>query len=61
MGSLTTKNIEQVIEKDGLENMMEKFEFTPEDKEYIDLWFNSKRADDRKEMIQNNDFDVMKA
>ena len=41
--------------------MMEKFEFTSEDKEYIDLWFNSKRADDRKEMIQNNDFDVMKA
>ena len=60
LGSWTPKQLEQVIQKDGFNNMLIKFNYNNNDKEYIDLWFSGKRSDDRKEMIMNNEFDIMK-
>ena len=60
LGSWSQKQLEEVINKDGFENMLIQFEFDEEDVEYIDKWLNEKRTDDRKEAIINNEFDIMK-
>jgi len=60
LGSWKQKDLEYIIKQDGFENMLVKFEFEEEDIEYLDKWFNSKRSDDRKEAILNNDFNIVK-
>jgi len=40
--------------------MIEFLEWDENAQESIDSWLNAKRADDRKEMIMANDFDLIK-
>jgi DNA gyrase/topoisomerase IV subunit B len=60
LGSWTPKQLEQVIEKDGFNKMLEPLTYLDEDAKVIDKWFNDKRADDRKDAIINNKFDIIK-
>jgi len=60
LGSWSQNQLEEVIKKDGFENMLMQFEFDEEDIEYIDKWLNEKRSDDRKIAIINNEFDIIK-
>lgn len=61
LGSWTTPELRSVIKKDGLDKMIDIFEFDDEAPESIDSWLNNTRADDRKEMLRNNVFDIVKA
>jgi len=60
LGSWTEKGLKHVVKKDGLGKMIEFLEWDENAQESIDSWLNSKRADDRKEMIVANDFDLIK-
>jgi len=61
LGSWTVPELRQVLKKDGLEKMIEFFEFDTTSEESIDSWLNSKRVSDRKEFLRNNSFDIVKA
>ncbi len=61
LGSWTVPELQQVMAKDGLDKMIDFFEFDDEAQETIDSWLNTKRADDRKEFLRNNSFDIVKA
>ena len=58
LGSWSQKDLELVIKKDGLENMIEIIEF--DDIEIIDDWLNKDLADKRKDYIMKNDFSIAK-
>jgi hypothetical protein len=60
LGTHTDKGLAHIIKTDGLENMIELFEYDEQANETIDSWLNEKRADDRKKMILKNDFDIIK-
>jgi DNA gyrase/topoisomerase IV subunit B len=60
LGSWTEKGLKSVVKKDGLSKMIEFLEWDENAQETIDAWLNSKRADDRKEMIMSNNFDLIK-
>lgn len=60
LGSWTPEQLEQVIKKDGFNSMLMKLEYIEEDAQYIDKWFNTKKADERKDAIVKNKFDIIK-
>lgn len=60
LGSWTEKGLKHIVKKDGLTKMIEFLEWDENAAESIDSWLNTKRADDRKEMIMANDFDLIK-
>ena len=62
LGSWTPEQMKEVIEKDGIDNMLVQFEYSKEDDddECIDDWYSNSKADKRKEYILNNDFDLIK-
>jgi len=60
LGSHTEKGLKHVVKKDGLERMVEILKQDEESDELIDGWLNSKRADDRKKYILENEFDLIK-
>lgn len=60
LGSWKDKGLKVVVKKDGLEKMIEFLEYDDDAKDAIDSWLNDKRADDRKEMILANNFDLIK-
>lgn len=60
LGSWTPQQMKEVIEKDGINNMLVQFEYSKEDDECIDDWYSNTKSDKRKEYILNNDFDLIK-
>src|SRR5574344_1221898 len=60
LGSWTPEQMKEVIEKDGIDNMLVQFEYSKEDDECIDDWYSNTKSDKRKEYILNNDFDLIK-
>lgn len=60
LGSWTEKGLKHVFKKDGLDKMIDLLEYDEGAADMIDAWLNSKRADDRKAMIMQNDFDLIK-
>jgi DNA topoisomerase-2 len=56
LGSWKAKDLEQVIKTDGVENMVSLFNV--DDDDIVDDWLSSKKADKRKEYIQDNVFDI---
>ena len=60
LGTWSKKALQTVYKKDTLEKMFEIFEFDQKALDRIDTWLNSKRADDRKEKILENEFDLIK-
>lgn len=58
LGSWNVDDLDQVIQKDGLEKMLVKFKF--DSKEIIDDFMSNKKSDARKEYILNNDFSIAK-
>lgn len=60
LGSWTKDSLNQVIKKDGFENMLVKFERDSKASEALKDWFESSRSDVRKEKIRNNDFSLIK-
>ena len=60
LGSWTQDELDEVIRKDGIKKLLNLVEYEDGDRELIDIWLNSKRADDRKEYIIKNDFDLIK-
>lgn len=60
LGSHSEKGLKHIVKKDGLEKMIDFLEMDEEAPEMIDKWLNGKRSDDRKEMIKENDFDLIK-
>ena len=58
LGRWNKNDLKAVVEKDGLEKMIDMFEFDNEN--IIDDWLNDKKADIRKTYIMNNDFDIVK-
>lgn len=59
-GSWKPEDLQKVIKIDGLDRMLEPIEYTKADIETIMAWYSSENSDDRKEMIKNNDFDLIK-
>jgi DNA gyrase/topoisomerase IV subunit B len=59
LGSWKTKDLQFVIEKDGLENMIDFMEFDNE--ELLDDWLSDSKSDKRKEYISQNEFSIAKA
>ena len=58
LGSWSQTELELVIEKDGLNNMLEVMNI--EDAEtLIDDWLSDKKADRRKEMLEGYEFNIM--
>ncbi len=58
LGSWDQEELEYIIEKDGLHNMLEVM--TIEDaSDLIDDWLSDKKADRRKEMLDGYEFNVM--
>lgn len=58
LGSWNQPELEYIIEKDGLENMLEVM--TIENSvELIDDWLSDKKADRRKEMLDGYEFNIM--
>ena len=58
LGSWNQTELEHIIEKDGLDNMLEVM--TIEDaSELIDDWLSDKKADRRKEMLDGYEFNIM--
>ena len=60
LGSWTPTQMKEVIEKDGINNMLVQISYNKDDDETIDDWYSDKKADKRKEYIINNDFDLIK-
>ena len=60
LGSWTKNTLSQVIEKDGFENMLMKFQYDENSSEALKDWFEGSRSDIRKEKIRNNDFSLIK-
>ena len=58
LGTHTKEGLEFVIEKDGFENMIEKFEFNNE--QILNDFLGSKESDKRKEYIRNHEFSIAK-
>lgn len=58
LGSWKTKDLQFVIEKDGLENMIDFMEFDNE--ELLDDWLSDSKSDKRKEYISQNEFSIAK-
>jgi len=58
LGTHTKKTLGVVVEKDGLEKMIDIFEW--DDLEMLDNWLNDKKADIRKDYIMNNEFSIAK-
>lgn len=58
LGTWPKEDLEQVIETDGLEKMLMKFEF--DSKDIIDDFMSDKKSDVRKEYILNNEFSIAK-
>jgi|GEM_PF-1859620 len=60
LGSWSDKSLKFVLKKDGLEKMIDLLEYDEGAADMIDAWLNGKRADDRKTMIMENEFDLIK-
>lgn len=60
LGSWTPTQMKEVIEKDGINNMLVQISYNKDDDETIDDWYSDKKTDKRKEYIINNDFDLIK-
>lgn len=60
LGSWTPIQMKEVIEKDGINNMLAQISYSKDDDETIDDWYSDKKADKRKEYILANDFDLIK-
>jgi len=60
IGSWKPEWLQTVIKKDGIEKMIDMWEFDEAADETIDSWLNGKRVDIRKEYLRNNDFDLIK-
>jgi phosphoribosylamine-glycine ligase len=60
LGAWKTPALKVVVKKDGLPKMIDILEYDEKAEETIDKWLNGKRADDRKTMILDNEFDLIK-
>ena len=58
LGSWQKEQLEAVIAKDGLENMIEYFDY--DDPQILKDFLSSEESDKRKEYIRNNDFSIAK-
>ena len=58
LGTWPKEDLEQVIDTDGLDKMLMKFEF--DSKDIIDDFMSDKKSDVRKEYILNNEFSIAK-
>lgn len=56
LGSWKAVDLKQVVKKDGILNMIRLFNV--DSKEVLDDWMNGKKADKRKEYLNNNIFDI---
>lgn len=61
LGSWDPEELEVVIQKDGLQNMLETFVLDEGTKEAFDSWLNSKNADKRKALLEGFEFNIMTA
>ena len=58
LGSHKMDDLKHIIKTDGLENMIERFEF--DNDEIIDDWLSDEKSDKRKEYIMANNFSINK-
>lgn len=59
LGSYDREELDIIIKRDGLENMLETFELDDLSEEVIDSWLSSSKADMRKEMLEGYEFNIM--
>lgn len=59
LGSHTERGLQHIVETDGIQKMIQMLEYDEEASETIDAWLNTKRADDRKEFLRQNEFDLI--
>ncbi len=56
LGSWKAVDLENVVKKDGIENMIRLF--TLDDESVVDDWLSKDKSDARKEYLRNNHFDI---
>ncbi len=59
LGSWNQSDLEYIIEKDGLDNMLETYVLDENAEESLDNWLNGNKADKRKEMLEGYEFSIM--
>jgi len=60
-GTWSPDHLKEIMKKDGIENMLVSVEYEPKrDTETLMDWFSADRIAKRKELIKNNDFDLIK-
>ena len=60
LGTWEKKDLQFIIEKDGVESMIKLFKNTKISESIIDDWLNGDKSDKRKEYIEGNEFDLIK-
>jgi DNA gyrase/topoisomerase IV subunit B len=59
LGSLSSKNLKKIIEKDGIEKMIEPIVFdTEKDGKIIERWMTDEGIDYRKMVLEQKSFDI---
>ena len=58
LGTWTPELFDQVFKSYSLDDLVVPFEYDENAAISIDNWLNSKKADERKEMLRNNEFDI---
>lgn len=60
LGSWKESDLKEVVQKDGINKMIDIFEFDDKAEETIIGWFDSNKVDFRKKRIQDNEFSLIK-
>ena len=58
LGSWKESDLKYIVQNDGIKKMIKMYDW--DSNEIIDDWLNEKKADKRKEYIQNNNFSIAK-
>lgn len=58
LGTWSKEQLEYIVEKDGLENMIETYDF--DNKEILNDFLSSEESDKRKDYILNHSFSIAK-
>lgn len=59
LGSWDREELDYIISKDGIDNMLEVFVLDENSAMNLDNWLNSKKADERKAMLEGFEFNIM--
>ena len=60
LGGWKPEQLKHIIEIDGLDKMLVQYSYSEDDDLVLDDWYSDKKADKRKELIMQSDFELIK-